>query len=186
VNLVPGQEGVEAARRAARQLQLSLAAEDRATQRMAAVRFASLPQLRNRSLDELCADPTLVNRAMARDVIARELGHVDWAQLLEAKIGDLLGVPMYVSAMSFSVNQWFIDYEEAAQALQQGGGYLLPYRKQFFVTSREAVAELGLDPGDPDWQRIGFDWIRPRDAEARVRLAARRYEVMLERGEPLP
>ncbi len=34
------------------------------------------------------------------------------------------------------------------------------------------------DPDDVDWQRIGFDWARPLDAEAHARLVARRRAAM--------
>jgi hypothetical protein len=30
--------------------------------------------------------------------------------------------------------------------------------------------ELGFDPDDPDWDRIGRDWVKPRDRTARARL----------------
>jgi hypothetical protein len=43
---------------------------------------------------------------------------------------------------------------------------LLPYRHQFFVTTSEAMRELGLEPDDSDWARIGWDWVRPKDAAA--------------------
>jgi hypothetical protein len=50
----------------------------------------------------------------------------------------------------------------------------LPYEDQFFVTVPDAIRELGLDPADPDWERIGFDWVRPRDPEAWGRLSIKR------------
>jgi hypothetical protein len=37
-----------------------------------------------------------------------------------------------------------------------------------------AIRELGLDPADPDWERIGWDWVRPRDADAWERLKLKR------------
>jgi hypothetical protein len=35
------------------------------------------------------------------------------------------------------------------------------------------IESLGLDPDDHDWQAIGFDWVRPRDVDARTRLYAK-------------
>jgi hypothetical protein len=32
------------------------------------------------------------------------------------------------------------------------------------------VDSMGLDPADPDWERIGRDWARPADCAARGRL----------------
>lgn len=82
--------------------------------------------------------------------------------------------PMWVAPMGACLNRWFLTYEEARESLEAEGGYLLPYRQQFFVTGPEAVRELGLDPQDPDWERIGRDWVRPADQEAWRRLAGRR------------
>jgi hypothetical protein len=42
-------------------------------------------------------------------------------------------------------------------------GYLTPYRHHFFVTTAEGIRELRLDPVDPDWARIAWDWVRPND-----------------------
>jgi hypothetical protein len=84
---------------------------------------------------------------------------------------------MYVDSMDGILNRWFTRYEQARASLESEGGYLFPYRNQFFVTLREGVVELGLDPDDPDWERIGFDWVRPADADSWSRLAAKRRAV---------
>ena len=81
---------------------------------------------------------------------------------------------MYVPRMDAFLNRWFPTYEEARALLDAEGGFLLPYRKHFLVTQADAVRELGLDPDDPDWQRIGFDWVRPADDEAWQRLKLKR------------
>lgn len=81
---------------------------------------------------------------------------------------------MYVARMDAIVNRWFTNYEAAKASLQSEGGYLFPYRDQYFVTLSEGVRELGLDPGDPDWARIGWDWVQPADAAAWERLREKR------------
>lgn len=81
---------------------------------------------------------------------------------------------MYVPRMSLFLNRWFRTYEEARASLDAEGGYLFPYKRQFFVTQEEAVRELGLDPKDPDWQLIGWDWVRPLDEDAWKRLKEKR------------
>ena len=81
---------------------------------------------------------------------------------------------MYVPQMAALLNRWFTTYEAARASLEAEGGYLFPYRNQFFVTLPEGVRELGLDPEDPDWERIGYDWVRPRDRAAWARLRAER------------
>ena len=83
-------------------------------------------------------------------------------------------LPMYVPRMDAILSRWFTTYEEARASLELEGGYLFPYRRQFFVTTSEAIRELGLDPADPDWERIGWDWVRPRDREAWERLKEKR------------
>lgn len=65
---------------------------------------------------------------------------------------------MYVPRMDAFLNLWFASYDEARAALQAQGGYLLPYRDQYFVSPAEAIRELGLDPADPDWAAIDWDW----------------------------
>jgi hypothetical protein len=73
---------------------------------------------------------------------------------------------MYVPGMEVCLNRWFRTYDEAKKSQEAEGGYLFPYKNQFFVTESEAVRELGLDPNDPDWKLIGWDWVRPLNKEA--------------------
>jgi hypothetical protein len=81
---------------------------------------------------------------------------------------------MYVASMDAIVNRWFTTYEAARASLESEGAYLFPHRGQCFITLREGVRELGLNPDDPDWARIGWDWVRPADADAWARLHAKR------------
>ena len=73
------------------------------------------------------------------------------------------GPVMYVSGMAVVLNRWFTTYEEARSALESDSGYLFPYGDHYFVTEREGVRALGLNPDDPNWARIGWDWVRPKD-----------------------
>jgi hypothetical protein len=81
---------------------------------------------------------------------------------------------MYAPSMDAFVNRWFRTYEEARASLESEGGYLFPYKHQFFVTEREAIRELGLDPDDPDWELIGRDWVHPLSLDAWERLKKKR------------
>lgn len=81
---------------------------------------------------------------------------------------------LWVPSMAVFLNQWFSDYDAARTHLDAEGGYLLPYGSQYFVASAEAIRELGLEPDDPDWARINWDWIRPADTAAWERLRAKR------------
>ena len=84
------------------------------------------------------------------------------------------GPIMWVPRMDVFLNRWFTRYAEARATLDAEGGYLLPYRNHFFVTVAGGIEELGLDPKDGDWERIGWDWVRPKDTEARERLERKR------------
>jgi hypothetical protein len=84
------------------------------------------------------------------------------------------GPLMYVPRMDAVLNRWFTTYAEARSSLESEGGYLLPFKSQFFVTLREGIRELGLDPDDPDWALIGWDWVEPKDREAWKRLKEKR------------
>ena len=65
-----------------------------------------------------------------------------------------------------------------SQALEEIPGYLLPYRHQFVICESAGIDALGLDPDDPDWERIGYDWVRPSDPAAWARLRTRRLHVL--------
>ena len=68
---------------------------------------------------------------------------------------------MYVPRMDAFLNRWFTNYDEARASLEAQGGYLLPFKDHFFVSTADAIRELGLDPDDHDWAAIGWDWVRP-------------------------
>jgi len=81
---------------------------------------------------------------------------------------------MWVPGMNAFLNRWFARYEDARTSLKAERGYLFPYQHQFFITESEGVRELGLDPEDPDWEHIGWDWVRPLDRTAWDRLKEKR------------
>ena len=74
---------------------------------------------------------------------------------------------------SFFLNLWFTTYEEARVSLaEHPQRFLFPYRSQFVICDAGLLADQGIDTGDPDWELIGRDWVRPRDPAARDRLSA--------------
>lgn len=87
----------------------------------------------------------------------------------------------YQPDLDVYLNRWYASYEEARAARERHGGFLLPYRRHFYVCEPGVVRALGLDPEDDDWQRIGFDAARPADAEAFSRLREKRERVVGER-----
>lgn len=94
------------------------------------------------------------------------------------------GPVIYVGSMDVYLNLWFPDYETAREARARDGGFLFPYRHHFFVAAEGAVRELGLDPHDPDWERIGWDWARPADRDAWERLRLKREIAVSARRRP--
>ena len=84
----------------------------------------------------------------------------------------------YQTSLDIFLNHWFSSYDAARQALIDQGGFLLPYRHHFYVCKPDVIAALGLDPHDPDWEKIGYDCARPSDPEAFERLRQKRENVI--------
>ncbi len=83
----------------------------------------------------------------------------------------------YQPNLDVFLNRWFSNYAEARQSLESDGGFLLPYKKHFFVCEAEGIRALGLEPDDPDWEKIGWDCGKPSDEEAYQRLSEKREKV---------
>ena len=109
-------------------------------------------------------------------VVALEGGYGSWRELKAS--AEATGREMYDPRMDVFLNRWFARYGDARVSLEEEGGFLFPYGRQFFVCEAGAVRVLGLDPGDPDWDLIGHDWARPADGKAWLRLRERRGLVL--------
>lgn len=114
-----------------------------------------------------------VKRRHCLAVVARELGFAGWPHAREvltgasdSDFGTLLCPPECFAHW----NIWSASYEEARSIRSEHGGYLLAYKRHFFIVDRFYIESLGLDPEDADWERIGRDWVRPAQPEARGRL----------------
>ena len=90
-----------------------------------------------------------------------------------------VGKLWYQPNLDVFLNRWFATYEEARRSLESEGGFLLPYRRHFFVCEAEVIKAMGLDPDDPDWERIERDGAQPADVEAYARLRRKREQVVL-------
>ena len=84
----------------------------------------------------------------------------------------------YQPNLDVFLNRWFADYDSARASLEGEGGFLFPYKNHYFVCQPEVVAALGLDPHDPDWEKIGRDSARPKDAAAFQRLYQKREQIV--------
>jgi hypothetical protein len=120
-----------------------------------------------------------VQRKHALAVVAREGGFRDWLHL-RASVEDAPDETGFDTTRLFPprnavfLNLWFARYEEARKVLDADPTrYLFPYRHQYVLCEAGLLENLGVDAADPDWDRIGRDWVKPRDTEARSRLAVR-------------
>lgn len=105
--------------------------------------------------------------------IAKQLGFAGWPHLvaiIEGSRRDDFGTLLYPLGGAAHTNIWSAHYEEAKRLREETNGYLLAYKRQFFIVDEHFLVTLGLDPTDPDWQRIGCNRVEPIDAHARDRL----------------
>ncbi|MBS2032030.1 MAG: hypothetical protein JST54_29295 [Deltaproteobacteria bacterium] len=116
--------------------------------------------------------PSRIQLKHALTVIALEAGHDSWASLKRALTDST--ERLYPREPGGFLNAWFSRYDDARACREAQGGFLFPYRSQFFVATASFVKDaLELSPDDADWARIGWDWERPKDQAAWQRLSAR-------------
>jgi len=136
----------------------SLRVNDTTSSEKAAKRFQRLPDFKNLSIEEIIqAD---IKRKHALAVIALEKGFTSWVDL-KCQLPFIRG--------GF-LNHWFASYEEAHSYQGVNGGFLLPFKNQFFICETDYINNLGFNANDPDWTLIGYDWAKPRNKEAWERL----------------
>ena len=126
---------------------------------------------RVRVLDELRGldDDAIAERVQRRHclaVVAQELGFAGWPQasaVLRGEDPEDYGTLLCPDRCAAHWNVWSATYAEARGIREEHGGYLLAFDRHYFIVDRHYIADLGLDPDDPDWERIGRDWPRPGD-----------------------
>lgn len=145
----------------------------------AAARLQVLPHFANVAPEQIVNRKDEIKRKHALSVIAQENGRSSWQKFKanferEAKREAMRSrgtyTSLYPQRCEGFLNEWCPTYEVARQHLGQMGGYLLPYKTQYFICTPEFIKTLGLHPDDPDWQRIGWDWVKPADRDAWERL----------------
>ena len=122
-----------------------------------AKRFKRLPVFSKLTTIEILHSQIKLKHAL--QLIAIENGFNSW---LELKIQINFIVGGYL-------NLWFANYPEAKKQLNEGG-FLLPYKKQFFICDANYIKQIGFDLDDPDWKKINYDWAQPSNNEAWERL----------------
>lgn len=119
-------------------------------------------------------DMSELQRRHCLTVVAKELGFSGWSHAAAVFAGrpvDDFGTLLYPTRGGEAFwNVWSASYAEARRIRQEHGGYLLAYKRHFFIVDRYFIENLGLDPEDDDWARIKRDWVRPGDLAARNRL----------------
>lgn len=167
-------------------LHKQLKSDDLEVALQAAVRFQRLVHLETAVPNEIIAQQANIQRKHALTVIALENDYTSWADLkqrLERK--EKLAAfrkhnkytLLYPQRCAGFINSWYAHYEEAREHLVHDGGYLLLYKNDFFVCQRTYIQTLGLDPDDPDWEMIGFDWAQPTDQDALDRLKGKLEQI---------
>ncbi|MBI4750971.1 MAG: hypothetical protein HY774_21025 [Acidobacteria bacterium] len=142
----------------------------------AASRFCRLSHLAQSTAVSILANKEDIKLKHALAVIALENNFPSWAELkhrmekLDAFRNKNTFTDLYPRRCGGFLNEWYASYETASHHRQQTGGYLLPYKSQFFICTAEYIRVLGLDPDDPDWERIGWNWAKPADQAAWERL----------------
>jgi hypothetical protein len=153
-----------------------LLSEDPARATRAVERFRALPQWAPLTAGEVLARRDTLRHKHALAVIAAEQGHRSWAELKAAM--DARPAPTFDVEVLFSgaggafLNRWFpaSGYAAARASLREHGGFLFPYRDQFVICAASFLEAWGIDAADPDWRRLGWNWVEPKDAAARARL----------------
>ncbi len=158
---------IEEYRIRASRLLKALRGADQAAAKRAEERLRQLPQL-------AAVGTADIRRKHALTVIAREAGFAGWAELKAAieERGEFDPARLLNRPTGGFINLWYRTYEEARPMLHgETRRYLFPYRSQFFVCEAGLIGTAGVDANDPDWDRMGRDWVKPRDEAARGRLA---------------
>lgn len=132
--------------------------------------LAQLAQSRFSSLQTLVDNLDQIQLKHALAVIADEYDFSSWRSL--KNYFSLTGLTKFNPNGGGFFNQWFSLYSEAKQILQQTGGYLLPYKNQFFICESGYIEYIGLNEYVSDWQAINYNWIEPGDIKAWQRLDA--------------
>jgi hypothetical protein len=148
----------------------------------AAKRFQALGAWQTLPAREIRANARSIELEDAQEVVARENGFTNWAQLA-SQTGDAPFVfhtaRLFPEKADVFLNLWFRSYEDARAAHQAEPDLLLfPYGEQFVLCEPALLGWLGADPHDADWEAIGRDWVQPLDEAARSRLAARLHRAL--------
>ncbi|MDO8955065.1 MAG: hypothetical protein Q7V63_09495 [Gammaproteobacteria bacterium] len=143
----------------------ALRSEDSMQSNPAITRFQALPEFAECSA---AAIQEQVRRKHALALIAKEAGFSSWNEFKLSSEASILAIFTEIKASAF-LNKWFSNYDQAKIEQMKSGGYLLPYNSQCFICEADYIKHIGLNPNDPDWKLMAWDWVKPADSEARER-----------------
>ena len=125
--------------------------------------------------DKAAAGSLQLKDALA--VIAAENGYESWTELKSALDHAAESSPLaeikdqfYPKGYTTYWNIWFAKYSQAKKVLNEGKGYLLPFRNQFFIVEEHFVDSIGIPHTLQEWEEIGNDWVHPKNVKAWLRL----------------
>ena len=153
-------------------------------------RLSHHPALSHLSLEKIQARLPVLGLPDCLQVIAIEQGAASWQEFakknqksldesLQQSDDALLYKPRSSAA---GLNVWFPTYTEAkeylnSRGINRKGLFLFPYKKTFFICQPGHLDGLGINSNDPDWEKIGFDWVKSLDLEAKNRLREKMIEA---------
>lgn len=149
----------------------SLHSDNSEIAKQAAKRFQRLSEFTEFSLEQIIAAE--IKRKHALTVIAIEKSFKSWLALKSQLPFIIVGF----------LNKWFVSYNEARFHLESDGGFLLPYKNQYFICGSNYIKQLGLNPNDSDWKLIGYDWANPSDQKAWQRLYKKWMKIQEDNDE---
>lgn len=138
----------------------------------AIIRFRCLEQFAGLSADD---GPSLESLQLkhALLVIAVENGYESWGDLksaldtaAETSPFAVINDQFYPKGLTTYWNIWFAKYSQAKKVLQEGGGFLLPFKNQYFIVEEHFVDSIGIPHTLPEWKAIGNDWVHPKHVKA--------------------
>ncbi|MEZ5016223.1 MAG: hypothetical protein R2800_04170 [Flavipsychrobacter sp.] len=144
-------------------LRKQLRSPEQQHQEKAAKRFLQLPFHQYSILEDVLKDVDFYQLKHAYWVLAIENNHETWQQYRDTIIKEDC---MYIGNSSAFLNVWYANYEEAKQHQNAQGGYLLQYRKDYFICTEELIKELDLALFKKEWEEIGYDWAQPKSKAA--------------------
>ena len=153
----------------------------------AVARLQSLSSFTTLSTDDINALNHLQLKH-ALNVIAGENGYKSWSELKHtlntaAETSPLAEIHEQFYPQGFTTywNIWFAKYSQAKKVLNEGKGFLLPYKNQYFIVEEHFVDSIGLPHTLPEWNEIGNDWIHPKNVKAWLKLNDMYVHSMKER-----